>query len=96
MKMFFITYNIAINDEVMAVFKTLGLKTYTRWEEVTGVGEHSGPHLANHIWPAKNSAIAIAVEDEKVEPLMAAIRALRKKMAKEGIKAFVLPIEDVS
>ena len=96
MKMVFLTYNIAINDVVMEVFKTLGLKTYTRWEEVTGVGIHSGPHLANHIWPAKNSAIAIVLEDEKVKPLMDAVRELRKKIAKEGIKAFVLPVEEVS
>ena len=94
MRFVFIVYNIAINDEVMETVRKLGLKGYTRWEEVTGVGKLSGPHLNTHIWPAKNSALGVVAEDEKAGLLMEEIRQLRKPMAKEGIKAFSWKVED--
>jgi len=96
MKLVFITHNIAITDEVMEVLEKLGLKSYTRWEEVTGVGTQSGPHLNTHIWPAKNSALAVVAENEKANALMKKIRQLRQTEAKEGIKAFMWLIEEVT
>ena len=96
MKFVFITYNIAINDEVMEVLEKLALKSYTRWEQVTGVGQQSGPHMDTHVWPAKNLALAIVAEDEKARLLMEGIRRLRKTMAKEGLKAFCWQVEDMT
>lgn len=96
MRFVFITYNIAINDEVMGVLNKLSLKSYTRWEEVTGAGQHSGPHLDTHVWPVKNCALAVVTEDEKAALLMEGIRRLRKTMAKEGIKAFCWQVEDMT
>jgi len=96
MKLVFIIHNIAITDEVMEVLEKLGLKNYTRWQEVTGVGTQSGPHLNTHVWPAKNSALAVVTEDEKANELMNEIRRLRKIEAKEGLKSFLLPVDDVT
>ncbi len=94
--MIFIMYNIAINDEVMQVLKDVGIEEYTRWERATGCGKTSGPHLGNHIWPAVNSVLAVASEDEKKDRLIEQIKELRKKLGKEGIKAFVLPLEEIA
>ena len=96
MKMVFVMYNIAVNDEVMEILKSVGIKGYTRWERVTGHGKRSGPHLGNHVWPAVNSVLAIAVEADKKDNLIKGIRNLRQKMGKEGIKAFVLPLEEIT
>jgi len=96
MKLVFITYNIAIHDEVMDVLATLGLKGYTRWEEVTGVGRQSGPHLSTHVWPAKNSALAVVAEDDDASFLMESIRQLRKTMTKEGVKTFCWEVEEAT
>jgi len=96
MKMVFVMYNIAINDEVMEILKSVGIKGYTRWERVTGHGKRSGPHLGNHVWPAVNSVLAIAAEDNKKARLIERIKELRKKLGKEGIKAFVLPLEEIT
>ena len=96
MKMVFIMYNIAINDEVMEVLKGVGIKEYTRWEQAAGCGKTSGPHLGNHVWPAVNSVLAVAVEDNKKDKLMERIKELRQKLGKEGIKAFVLPVEEMT
>jgi len=94
--MVFIMYNIAINDEVMQILKDVGIEEYTRWERATGCGKTSGPHLGNHIWPAVNSVLAVAAEDDKKNRLIERIKELRKKLGKEGIKAFVLPLEEIT
>jgi len=89
-------YNIAINEEVMQILKDVGIEEYTRCERTTGCGKTSGPHLGNHIWPAVNSVLAVAVEDDKKDRLIERIKELRRKLGKEGIKAFVLPLEEIT
>ena len=96
MKMVFIMYNIAINDEVMEILKDVGIEYYTRWEMVSGRGQTSGSHLGTHVWPPVNSVLAIAVEDDKKDKLIEKIKEARKKLGKEGIKAFVLPLEEIA
>jgi nitrogen regulatory protein PII len=96
MKMVFITYNVAIHDEVMEMLQRHGVETYTRWEHVTGVGKSSGPHLDTHVWPARNSAIATATTDEKAGALLEAVREMRQSMSGEGIKAFLIPVEEAT
>ena len=96
MKMIFIVYNIAINEEVMEIIKKAGIENYTRWERVTGVGKISGLHMGTHVWPAVNSVLAVAVEDDKKDKLIEQIKEARKKLGKEGIKAFVLPLEEMT
>ena len=96
MKMIFIMYNIAINDEVMQILKGVEIEDYTRWERAIGCGKTSGPHLGNHIWPAVNSVLAVAVEDDKKNRLIEETKKMRQKLGKEGIKAFVLPLEEIT
>ena len=96
MKMIFITYNVAIEIEVMEVLKELAIEGFTRWPRVQGQGITSGPHLDTHIWPTVNSALAVAVEDNKKDKLIERIKSLRQKMGKEGIKAFVWNLEEVT
>jgi len=95
-KMVFIMYNIAINSEVMRILKDVGIEEYTRWERATGCGKTSGSHLGTNVWPAVNSVMIIALEDEKKDKLIEKIKELRKKLGKEGVKAFVLPLEEVT
>ncbi len=94
MKFVLITYNAAIHNKIMAVLETLGLKSYTRWEEVIGAGRQSGPHFNTHIWPAKNSALAVVVEDDEASLLMDEIRRMRKTLGKEGVKAFCWKVDE--
>ena len=96
MKMIFIMYNIAINDEVMEIMEKSEIEDYTRWERVTGVGKTSGLHMGTHVWPAVNSVLAVAVENDKKDKLIEQIKEARKKLGKEGIKAFVLPLEEMT
>ncbi|MCK4649075.1 transcriptional regulator [bacterium] len=98
MKMIFIVYNAAIKEEVMESLKAIGVENYTKWDRVLGKGPISGPHFDSDIWPGVNSMLAIAVEDEKKDKIMAKVRELKLKesIAKQGIRAFVLPLEEMA
>lgn len=96
MKMVMISYNSAINSEVMEALEKCNIENYTRWTQVQGKGKASGPHMASEIWPGENAVLFIAETSEKVEKLISYIKELRKRLGKEGIKAFVWNLEEVT
>jgi nitrogen regulatory protein PII len=96
MKMVMISYNEAIDDEVMEVLGSCALKNYTKIKGVFGRGETSGTHLGDDIWPGRNNILFVACEDKEAKNLLFCIKNLRKTLGKEGIKAFVLPLEEVT
>lgn len=96
MKMIMITYNEAIDSEVMEVLEGCGLKNYTKIVATFGRGSSSGSHLGNDIWPGKNNILYVACEDRQAQQLFLCVKELRKSLGREGIKAFVVPIDEVS
>ena len=96
MKLVLIAYNEAVDDEVMEQLKTTGIEGYTKWTEILGKGQASGPHLLSHVWPKGNNALLVVTEDASAKRLLEAIRGLRKTVAKEGVKAFVLNVEEAT
>ena len=94
MKMIFLSYSAGIEGEITDVLADLGIKYFTKWQDVLGIGNTSGPHLGTHVWPKTNSFLAIAVEEEKVDGLLQKVRELKSTFSKEGVKAFVLPLEE--
>jgi hypothetical protein len=93
MKMVMVSYNEAIDAEVMETLANCGLENYTKVMGTFGKGVTSGTHLGNDIWPGRNNILYIACEEKPAEQLLSCIRELRKKLGKEGIKAFILPVE---
>ena len=98
MKLILLVYNAAISEEVIEALQEIGVENYTKWDRVLGKGPISGPHFDSDIWPGVNSMLAIAVEDEKKDKIMAKVRELKLKesIAKQGIRAFVLPLEEMA
>lgn len=96
MKLVMVTYNEAIDSEVMDALSGCSLKNYTKVTNAYGKGASSGTHLGNDIWPGKNNIIYVACQDKEAKQLMAAMKQLRKTLAGEGIKAFLIPLEDIS
>ncbi len=94
-KMVLIAYNEAIDMEVMEMMEKCGLKNYTKVMGVFGRGETSGTHLGNDIWPGRNNLLYAAVPENSAKQLASAVKELRVKLGKEGIKAFILPIEEI-
>lgn len=96
MKMVMIAYNEAIDAEVMEVLANCGLENYTKIMATFGKGTTSGTHLGNDIWPGRNNILYIACAEKEAEQLLLLVKELRKKLGREGVKAFVLPVEEVT
>ncbi len=96
MKMVMIAYNEAIDAEVTEVLENCGVENYTKIMSAFGKGATSGTHLGNDIWPGRNSILYVACEEKQAQEILTCVRGLRKKLGKEGIKAFVLPVEEVT
>jgi len=96
MKLVLIAYNEAVDDEVTEVLQDCGAENYTKWTKVLGRGTASGPHLGSHVWPKYNNVLAVVVPEETAAALIEEIRKLRATLGQEGVKAFLLPVEDVT
>ena len=94
--MVMISYNEAVEAEVMDSLTSCALKNYTKITDTYGSGLTSGTHLGNDIWPGKNSVLYVACPDKEAEELLSYIRELRKTLGKEGVKAFLLPLDDMT
>ena len=94
MKSVLITFDQAHFEQIMAVLNPLNCRGYTRIEQVQGRGSDKGePHLGSHAWPAMNSAILSVVDDDRVAPLLEALRAIDARSPRLGLRAFVWHVE---
>ena len=94
MKAVFISYNQAYNMEIVDILENLGCRGYTMWNDIAGRGSDSGePHLGNHAWPTMNNALLTFVPDEKVDDILAQLKAMDEETPDLGIRAFVWNIE---
>jgi len=96
MKAIFLIYAPALEDDVMSAFKKSGLKKYSKFPYIHGVGGHSEPHLDTQVWPGSNEAMFIVTDEmAKKDVFVKGITELKKNYADEGIKAFVWDVEEV-
>jgi nitrogen regulatory protein PII len=96
MKMVMLVYNEALEDEVMEVLGNCGLEHYTKVPAVFGKGAASGTHLGNDVWPGRNNILYSACEEKQTRQMLSCVRQLRQRLGREGIKAFVLPVEEIT
>ena len=96
MKMIMVVYNEAIDIEVMEILDACGFANYTKINRVHGKGTTSGTHLASQVWPGQNKILYVACDDEQVNQVVLGIKNLRKTIGKEGVKAFVMPLEQIT
>jgi len=96
MKLVMICYNEAIDDEVTELLDKTDIKGYTKWTKVLGKGQTSEPHLLSHIWPKANNVIAAVVPEEVAQTVLQDIRNMKGKVGREGLKAFVLPVDQIT
>ncbi len=94
MKGIFIAYDQAYNMEIADVLERTGCRGMTMWHDISGRGSETGePHLGNHAWPTMNNAILSFVPDEKVDGILAAVRAMDEETPALGLRAFVWNVE---
>ncbi len=89
MKAIFVSYNQAYNEEIVEILDANGQRGFTRWEDIQGRGGVDGdPHYGNHAWPTMNHALITFVPDEKLEGLMADLKAKDEAFKDLGLRAF--------
>lgn len=94
MKGIFIAYDQAYNMEIADAIEALGVRGFTMWQDIAGRGGYTGePHLGNHAWPTMNNAILTFVPDEKVDAILARIKAMDEETPGLGLRAFAWDIE---
>ncbi|PIS30178.1 hypothetical protein COT42_03580 [Candidatus Saganbacteria bacterium CG08_land_8_20_14_0_20_45_16] len=96
MKIVFIVFNAAIEDEVMECLAKTGVSNYTKFPDIHGKGGHSDPHLDTQIWPGTNHGLLIAADVSLKDKILKEVKNLKAEYAKEGIKAFVFSPEEVA
>ncbi|MFR9649544.1 MAG: PG0541 family transporter-associated protein [Rikenellaceae bacterium] len=97
MKAVFISYNQALTDRVYRMLDTLEVRGFTKWALTEGRGSVDGePHYGTHAWPSMNASIMAIVEDEKVEPILEAMRQIDSLTKMQGSRAFVWNIEQTT
>jgi nitrogen regulatory protein PII len=90
MKAVMIIFNQAHTERVEYLMEKLGIRGYSLWENVQGRGTGTGvPHLATHAWPEINKSLLMIVDDEKVDPVLAAVKKIDSINEEVGIRAFV-------
>lgn len=96
MKAVFISFDQAHAEKVVDILGQSLVRGYTAWEQTQGRGSKTGePHLGSHAWPGMNSSVLTICEDEKVAPLLERLAKLDKEKPMLGLRAFVLPVEQV-
>lgn len=97
MKMVMIVYNEAIDSRILSMLNDCcPLGSFTKWTKVMGRGTHSEPHLLDRFWPKGNNVIMTCVPDEAAKKMLIRIRNLREKDPKMGLKAFSIPVDEVT
>ena len=75
-KLVFVVCDQGVEPDVMDCLMTLGLPHYTRWTDCQGSGE-AGLREGTPVWPGLNSVLMVVMPEEQVEPLRAALHAVR-------------------
>lgn len=96
MKMLMIIYNEAIDEEVMAALEVCCVESFTKFRRVLGKGKLSGAHLDSNTWPGANNVLMSVADDGKIPAVLKQVKSLRETLGKEGIKAFVWPVEEAT
>ncbi len=95
MKMVFVVYSQAADYDVLDAIKKAGIKGYTKMERVCGEGMETEPKLHTHTWPGENCFVFMALNEEDLQGLTEEIRTLKKEHPRAGVKAFILPMEEI-
>lgn len=94
MKSVLITFDQAHYEQILSTLDRLNCRGFTYLDKVQGRGSVKGePHYGSHAWPAMNSAIIAVVEDQRVDPLLEALKEMDQRKEQLGLRAFVWNIE---
>ncbi len=95
MRLLFIIIDHAIEPDVLEVFEQNGVEHWTSWTEVHGAGR-AGRKQGSPIWPGLNTVFLVALQQEKVEPLVQGLHATRDTFPlPPGMRIFSVAMEEL-
>ena len=93
LKSVMIVFNQANTERVEYLLDMLEIRGFTFFEQVQGRGTNGGePRRGTHAWPEMNSCVITVVEEDKVTPLLEAVKKLDLRNEEVGVRAFVWDI----
>lgn len=93
MRLLVVIYDGSIDETLTDRLKALNLPGYTKLFNAEGGGGR-GPKLGDAVWPGLNNLLLLAVEEERVPEVVAAIREVQGRYRlKPGISIYSLPAE---
>ncbi len=93
MKMFVLVYSSNIDDDVIAAISKGGIKAYTKWTDVHGMGPETGPKLRYS--QGDNHVLTIVVNDADASKVRDVVLNLRKEYPLGGVRCFIVPVEEM-
>jgi len=99
MKLVLIVFNFIYDDSVRAIIERLGIPGFTEVPRVFGTGE-SGKRFGTHAFPGHDTMLFTVLSEEQVALLLEQVRQFKAGLTERakrhgGIKAFVLPVEQM-
>lgn len=82
-------------DDLRRLIEIHEVHAYSEFRGVIGEGA-TGRKLGTPVFPGKSVMIFTVVQNPKLEELRAAVEAFRRTLyPEEGVRAFVLPVEEL-
>jgi nitrogen regulatory protein PII len=99
MKLVLIVFNFIYDEPVRAIIERLGIPGFTEVHRVFGTGE-SGKRFGTHAFPGHDTMLLTVLPEDQVPALIEEITRFKRGLADRarrhgGIKAFVLPVEQM-
>ena len=99
MKLVLIVFNFIYDEPIRAMIERLRIPGFTEVHRVFGTGE-SGKHFGTHAFPGHDTMLLAVVSEERVGSFLDEIVQFKRGLADRarrhgGIKAFVLPVEQM-
>ncbi len=93
MKMMIIICPESRREDIRAVLDRHEVHRFSEMKDVTGEGT-TGKHMGTRLWPGSSSLIFTVLPDEKTSELLDALKTCTRELYPgEGLRAFVLPVE---
>jgi hypothetical protein len=94
MKMLLIIGPRARHAELVTLIETAGVRAYTELTQVSGEGL-TGKKLGTPEWPDRSTLLFSIVPDDRKAALSASLKKFKTTLyPEEGLRAFVLPVEE--
>jgi len=95
MKMVVIVCPEGRHEEFRNSIEDHGIHAYTELRHAMGEGE-TGKKFASQIWPGESVIIFMVIDDGKKAEVVELVRHCQAKLyPAEGMRAFVMPVEEV-